>query len=328
MSEHVRPLPPPTLPRWRRGLAYGGAALLGAVFLVAAFAKLIDPVAFADQIRDEGLAVVLPAKTVAQLAIGLEVGLGLALLLGLRSRTVLLLTTALVAFFLFLTGRAWLYDAMGWKRETSSCGCFGSLLQRTPQEAFVQDFLVFVPATVLAWSAPFRTAGPPMRRIAASLLATAGAVVFAVLAPSLPLDDLATHLKRGARVDQICPAEEQKCLRDAIPPLGEGHHVVVLTHLDEPEFLAQLEALNAYAADGQGPRLWVLTAADKETVTMFPFTSGASFPITPTEKAIVRPLYRRLPRSFRVVDGVVREIWDGLPPLRSLSGGPPGSPPG
>jgi len=310
--------------RWRRGLAIVGAVVLGGIFLLAAWSKLLDPVAFADVIRDEGLDIVLSATTVAQLAIGLEVGLGLALLLGVRTRTVLAITTALVAFFLFLTGRAFVYDQMGWKRASASCGCFGHLLERSPTEAFVQDLLLLVPALVATWLAPSPGAPAPMRRILGALVATAGAVVFAVAAPNLPLDDLATRLWPGQKVSEICTAAEQKCLRDALPLLAEGRHVVVLADLDDPKFLAAVPELNLYAANAKGPRLWVVTTASADAVAMFGFTAGAGFTIQPTEKAIVRPLYRRLPRSFHVVDGVVTATWDGLPPLRSLSASPPG----
>jgi uncharacterized membrane protein YphA (DoxX/SURF4 family) len=310
--------------RLRRGVAAVGAFALGGIFLVAAYAKLIDPIAFADVVRDEGLDVFLSAKTVAQLAIGLEVGLGLALVLGVRTRSVLVLTTGLVAFFLFLTGRAYLYDAMGWAKASTSCGCFGNLVHRSPSEALVQDLLMLVPSLAAAWLAPTPGSPAPLRRVLGALVATVGAVVFAVAAPNLPLDDLATRLSPGRRVDEICTAAEQKCLRDALPLLVEGRHVVVLTDLDEPEFRDAIPGLNLYAADGKGPRLWVLTAAPADVVAMFGFATGASFAVHTTDKAIVRPLYRRLPRSFHVVDGVVTATWDGLPPLRSLAATPPG----
>lgn len=80
------PLRGPGPGRVRRRLAAVGGFALGGIFLFAAYAKLIDPIAFADVIRDEGLDIVLSAKTVAQLAIGVEVGLGLALILGVRTR--------------------------------------------------------------------------------------------------------------------------------------------------------------------------------------------------------------------------------------------------
>ncbi len=82
-------------------------AFLGCVLLFAVWAKMLDPTAFADQIRLEKLDFLLSAQAVALIALALEAGLGLALLFGVRRNWVLIPATLLVAFFLFLTGRAW-----------------------------------------------------------------------------------------------------------------------------------------------------------------------------------------------------------------------------
>jgi hypothetical protein len=39
------------------------------------------------------------------------------------------------------------------------------------------------------------------------------------------------------------------------------------------------------------------------------------FEVREVPEGLLAPLHRRLPRSFRVVDGVVTETWSGLPPL-------------
>ena len=73
-------------------------------------------------------------------------------------------TAALVVFFLFLTGRAYVRHLQGIEPETS-CGCFGNLVQRTPAEAFWGDMLLMVPALALAFLA--RDRGPwPRARLA------------------------------------------------------------------------------------------------------------------------------------------------------------------
>src|SRR6185503_19494504 len=107
-----------------------------AVLLFAAFTKLIDPDAFADVIRHEGLDFLLGAKMVALLAIVLEVGLGVALVSGIRRTSVLGVATGLVVFFLFLTGKNYVHFVRGEVDPGQSCGCFGSLVERTPAEAF------------------------------------------------------------------------------------------------------------------------------------------------------------------------------------------------
>src|SRR5436305_11221041 len=84
-------------PAWARGLGYLGAAFLGAVLLFAAWAKALDPEAFAREIHSQKLDFLLPAHAVALLALGLEVGLGAALLLGVRRRSILIPSALLVA---------------------------------------------------------------------------------------------------------------------------------------------------------------------------------------------------------------------------------------
>src|SRR5512134_3046016 len=87
-------------------LGTAAGVFLGAVLLVAVWAKALDPSAFAEQIRVEGLDVLLSAEAVALVALALEAGIGLALALGIRRLWVLVPAALLVAFFTFLTGRA------------------------------------------------------------------------------------------------------------------------------------------------------------------------------------------------------------------------------
>ncbi len=138
-----------------------GSALLGVILLVAAAAKALDPLAFAQQIQQQGLAVVLGAPTWAVLAIALEVVLGVLLLLGVRRLWVLIPAALLVAFFVFLTGRDAWRAAHGTLPEDAACGCFGNLVERTPAQAFWQDLLLLVPALGLAFVARPREARFP-----------------------------------------------------------------------------------------------------------------------------------------------------------------------
>jgi len=314
---------PVGVPRSSSRIAAGvGGIVLGGVFLVAGAAKVVDPEAFAEVVKAEGLAFALPASAVAMLAIALEIGLGLALVLGLRTRRVLMVSTALVLGFLFLTGRAYVDHLRGVERAVHSCGCFGNLVDRSPTAAFWQDVGMLVPATALAWLVPVRAARPgPRRRWAVVAAGTAAAVALGFFAPRLPLDDLVTRLHVGDPVGEICTDALGKriCLVDTVPPLAEGRHLVILADLHDEAFVRELPTINAYVSDGAGPELWVLVDADKSTISKFCLTAGAACPILPGPPALLRPLYRRLPRSFLVVGGRVETIWSGLPPFRSLT---------
>lgn len=332
-----------------RGLGFLGGFVLGAVLLVAGYAKLLDPMAFVEQIRFEGLDVLLSAEIVAFLALGLEAGLGLALVLGLRRLWVLVPTTLLVGFFLFLTGRTYWLESQGLLEEGSSCGCFGNLVQRTPAEAFWQDLVLLGIPLLLAWvgrSSDHRMF-PPIRTLLVGAT-TVAAVVFATQAPDLPLDDLATRLKPGVDVGNLCTGAEDNrvCMTLVIPELMEGRHVVVMADLGEenaeaPERVvapdsgeapdgasprAVAEAVpdfNDYALRGTGPRLWVVGELTPERENQLYWQWGPAFELRAAPASLLRPLYRRLPRSFLVEDGEVVETFRGLPPLAELAGARP-----
>src|SRR5262245_23447322 len=107
---------------WRRAVGTGAGVLLGVVLLVAAWGKALDPQSFAAEIQAQGIASAAAAPAVALAALALEVALGVALVLGLRRLWVLLPAAALIAFFLFLTGRAYWLDLRGQRRPAAGCG--------------------------------------------------------------------------------------------------------------------------------------------------------------------------------------------------------------
>jgi len=159
---------------WRKLLWWTASVFLGAVFLLAVWGKMLEPGLFIDQIRLEGLDFLLSAAAVAVLALALEAGLGVALVLGVRHRSVLYLTLALVVFFLFLTGRNYWLVSQGLRDPEASCGCFGSLIERSPAEAFWQDLLLLVPPLlIIFWLLPSSqgSTATPKKRMAFALIA-------------------------------------------------------------------------------------------------------------------------------------------------------------
>lgn len=295
-------------------------ALLGIVLLVAVWAKAVDPAAFAEQIRTEKLDVLVSAPALALLALALEAGLGLALLLGVRRLWVLVPAALLVAFFLSLTGRAWWLSAHGLRDAAAACGCFGNLVQRTPAQAFWQDLLMLVPPLALAFVGrgerdPRRGPVFPPVRTALVALATIAVVVFAWKAPQLPLDNVATRLRPGVQVSDLCAGSgrEAVCLSALASDLQHGEHLVVIDDLGDPALVSSVEALNTLARTPDGPGVWLLSNATPEQVTTFNFMSGPVFKLVEAPPELLRPLYRRLPRAFRVKDGRVTETFSRIP---------------
>ncbi|MEM6704188.1 MAG: MauE/DoxX family redox-associated membrane protein [Acidobacteriota bacterium] len=298
--------------RLRRALSMLGGAFLGVVLLFSTWAKAIDPAAFIEQIRTEGLDFVLPATFVAVVALALEAGLGLLLLLGVRRLWNLLPTAGLVAFFIFLTARTYWKDANGLLEEESSCGCFGKLVERTPAEAFWQDLWMLVPPLVLA--ALWRSAAAwPKWRAAAAIVLIAFTGGLAWKAPELPLDNLATRLAPGKLTDEICSGsdDERLCLSTIAPELQEGRHVVVMADLEDEAFGESTAALSDWALEGNP--LLVLAAADPDQARAFFWQWGPAFEIREAPPSLLGALYRTLPRTFVVEDGKVVSTRNGLP---------------
>ncbi len=295
--------------------------VLGGVFLFAAWAKAIDPAAFVADVQARGLGVLGGAAPVAYLALALEAGLGTLLLLGVRRLWVLVPAALLVAFFLSLTGQDYYRAAHGLEPASASCGCFGNLVVRSPAQAFWQDLLLLVPPLVLAFLGRCpRARRLPPARTAAGLVVAAAAVLLAWKAPELPLDDWATRLSPGVHVSTLCAGQgsDRICLDSVVPELDHGEHLVILAALDEP-FGKKVARINGYldrqAFDPDAPPVFVVTTAERATQQAFFWQWGPGFEIREAPEPLVKPLVRRLPRSFLVEDGEVRETWDGLPPF-------------
>jgi uncharacterized membrane protein YphA (DoxX/SURF4 family) len=302
----------------KRWIGIGAGVFLGLVLLLAAWTKAIDPVAFAEQITAEGLDGVLSARGLAFVALALELAVGLALVSGVRRLWVLVPAALMVAFFLFLTGRAYVLDLRGIEAPPS-CGCFGNLVDRTPAEAFWQDLLLLVPALCGAFVGRRRGASLPWRRLLLVAAGTLAGLWLAWRAPDLPLDDWATRLRPGVETRDLCAGRpedpEYICLDALVPELDEGEHWVVLTHLDEEAFVAGIDGLHAHSLANGEPRLWLVSDVEPEELNAFTWQYMMATEIRLAPATLLRPLYRALPRSFRVRDGQVVETISGLPPL-------------
>jgi hypothetical protein len=291
--------------------------LLGLILLFASALKALDPAAFAEEIARQQVEFGLPPIAAALAALAVESGLGALLLVNLRRRSVMVAATALVFFFLALTGRSAWRAAHGQLDDSGSCGCFGNLVERSPNAAFVQDLLMLVPSLALAWAGrPGATAAAGIRS-GVALGVTAAVVGLAAAAPALPLDDVATRLRPGVRLAELCAGagEARLCLPTVAPALASGRHLVVLADVRDPQFAALAARLNRYARAGGEPPLTVLAdLAPEEQQALF-WEIAPAFDLQATPLALLRPLYRRLPRGFLVSEGRVEKTWAGVPPV-------------
>jgi uncharacterized membrane protein YphA (DoxX/SURF4 family) len=311
--------------RTRLGVRVGRTAgvVLGLVMLSASLTKAIDPVGFAESIALEGLDFLVPADVLSPLVIVLEAALGFALILGLRHLWILVPTALLTGFFLFLTARAYYWSETGQLEAGHQCGCFGNLVERSPAEAFWQDLGLLLPGLVLSFFGRPRGALPRRRTVAVGGCAAA-TLAFTLLAPDLALDDIATRLDDGMQVSDICAGTglDRTCLDTHLPEVELGEHLVIIADLADAAFAARVEALNAWIQGGAAAQVWLLSDAEEATRQAWFWEHAPAFEVRPAPHGLLRPLYRRLPRSFRVRDGTVTETYDGLPPLGDDDGSP------
>ena len=155
--------------------------------------------------------------------------------------------------------------------------------------------------------------GHPLTRLTVAVLVIV-ALVFAWQAPSLPLDDLATRLRPGVAVQDICTGREENrlCLSTVVPDLESGDRLVIMADLGDEAFTAGVDALNDSALAGAS--VWVLSTGTAEEHTAFFWEWGPVFEVVEVPLGLIRPLYRTLPRSFETRDGVVSQTYAGLPP--------------
>ncbi|MCP5068027.1 MAG: hypothetical protein GY946_15810 [bacterium] len=294
-------------------VAFLASLLFGGVMLFAAFGKLIDPVAFEEIISAKGLDILLPAWIWVYVVVAAQVLIGTALVLGIRKWHVLIPAALLLGVFIFLSTRHYLQWLDGSEEDLGGCGCFGALLTRTPREAFWQD-LMLVP--LLGLACLFRPTGRLVVRHAVTALVGVAAVVLTLLSPNLPLDDFATKLRVGTPIKEICVGqgkETSACLHEIVEEEGAGEHLIVIGDIYDATLHP---ALNEYALGEFEPYVTFIDDLTKAELDDLDYGELApSFEVFPAPKALLRALYRRLPRSFLVRDGVVVEIFDGLPPL-------------
>jgi hypothetical protein len=153
-----------------------GQIVIGLVYLVSGAIKVWEPVLFYWEALPYTEIIGVDKEnwtTVARWALvmgPLEFALGLGLLLNWRPKIIMPVSSALMAFFVVLTAKAWKQGA------TIDCGCFGALVDRSPGEAAVED-IIMLGILLFAWWALRGRAIGGVRATMAVAVGTALAVI-------------------------------------------------------------------------------------------------------------------------------------------------------
>lgn len=292
-------------PRAAAALGTVAGVLVGLVLVFSAWAKALDPEGFTQLILERGLMPAPLAWLSAIVVIGLEAALGIALLLNWRRPVVLLPVAMLMAFFLALSLWSFLHP----EQEASSCGCFGNLIPSSPGQALARDAVLFL-LSILAFVGVPRVARAGWRW-AVSAVAFIVAAGFAWVAPGLPLDNLATRLKPGVAVGSLR-------IDEIIPELQDGERLVLLIDRADEKTRAEISRINEKLALARPEAVFAVARPDEALANEFHWTAAPAFEVRDAPQAMLKPFYRRLPRSFLVRDGEVIEVWEGFPDDRAL----------
>ncbi|MBL7923002.1 MAG: DoxX family protein [Bacteroidia bacterium] len=117
--------------------------LVGVLFIISGLIKANDPLGFSYKLDEYFTVFQMPFLSEVSLALAmiiciLEVGLGIATLVGYRMVLVSWLMLLMIVFFTFLTFYSAYFDVV------KDCGCFGDALKLKPWESFNKDLALLV----------------------------------------------------------------------------------------------------------------------------------------------------------------------------------------
>jgi uncharacterized membrane protein YphA (DoxX/SURF4 family) len=170
--------------------------VVGALFIFSGFVKLVDPIGSQYKFEEyfsEGvlnMEFLIPyALPFAIFLIIAEIVLGVALLVGWKSKLTVRSLTVMILFFLFLTFYSAYYN------KVTDCGCFGDAIKLEPWETFFKDVFLTILIIFLSYKTIFiksiTTSSLPGKFVFWSL-AISGFITYYVLA-HLPIIDFRAY---------------------------------------------------------------------------------------------------------------------------------------
>lgn len=185
--------------------------LVGPLFIFSGLVKMNDPVGFSFKLEEYfseevlNLPIFEPlALPIAIIVVIVEVLLGLALILGVWKRAVLILLSGMIGFFTFLTFWSAYFN------QVTDCGCFGDAIPLTPWESFYKDVILSVLILVLWWGESKLFDAWPTWLVRLELtLASLFSIVFTYwVLNHLPVKDFRPYAEGLSIVEGMKPAEE------------------------------------------------------------------------------------------------------------------------
>ena len=215
-----------------------GPFILGLLFVVAGIAKVLDPWSFLGSLGGYGVpgwmrtpvALVLP---------GVEVGVGVMLLLRWRVRLAATVAAALMAVFLVAVGYGWAAGTL------DECGCFGPMMEREPRDAFLMDLAFMAIALGVCIWTPSTSPRADWRAAVFGIASVAALGMSVVGYTSGPQGASAVALGRTMDMREV--------------DLERGEHLLYLFHHECPHCATMSPRVSKYTKDGLLPQVVGLT---------------------------------------------------------------------
>ena len=124
-------------------LAQISRVLVGILFIISGFIKANDPLGFSYKLKEYfevfHMEWMIPAALMLAIIIcALEIGLGVALLVGAKMKFTSWSLLLMILFFTWLTFYSWYFN------KVTDCGCFGDALHLKPFQSFMKDIVLLV----------------------------------------------------------------------------------------------------------------------------------------------------------------------------------------
>jgi uncharacterized membrane protein YphA (DoxX/SURF4 family) len=279
-------------------LALVSAILVGSVLVFSAYTKILSPKAFIASVESYGL---LPSRLALPGAtglIGLEIALGLMLILGPGRRTAAKITLPLVLLFIGMVTYAM-------RAGLPDCGCFGEVIKMKPEQELVVDFVLLALTGVVLWRGRDLQLRSPL--VAPTLgwggLAL-GAALFLAAGPATT-----TQTELGLDLDDLA------VLRGADPPLPLGEEAFLFF------FAADCDHCWAYAGAVQLMHDRVedlsvhgITFSDAMSLEAFRDAFLPTYPIHVIDRATFTGLVKDYPGGVWIHGGQVEKTWSTFVP--------------
>lgn len=308
--------------------------LLGIIFLVAAVLKAMDANLFVAQIHS--YQIVTDPMLKGMVALGTlfaETFLGIAMLIGLRLRMVVLaLVQAMLLFFTVVIVYAVAVHGL------TDCGCFGKV--KMPPPVAIGKNIVMMIMAAIAWYG-LRLQGKvedtalmvPRALVGAGMavVLTAYAVPQVYQSDSFseqptsevveaPADDAPTEAPQAPAADESGPYSGLVVEDEAGQQydLGKGTYLVASLSMTCDHCMEEVPALNALHLDPAMPQVVALAhEPDAGSLELFVLQTEPLFPMHPMGNNFLR--FSRYigsapPRVALVVNGAPIEVWDGTSP--------------